>query len=108
MKETFRKAALVLIMTTLFSCKSVIVSQPTKPNFEKVELNNKYEFHLTDSSKSMYTVTRIDENSIFIKDKNGMEKEILKTDVREIKKIKVGSSILLAIVSIAAVIFVPI
>lgn len=108
MKKSAQILSFLIIIMTLFSCKSVVVSQPNKPEFQKVKLNTKYEFHLIDSSKSKFTVTKLNDSSIVVIDKKGIEKEIPKSEIREIKKTKIGASVLVAILAIASVIFVPI
>ena len=53
-------------------------------------------------------ILRQDAEKIYTKNKKGEEITINKSDIREVKKVDLFSSIAIAVAAIAAVIFVPI
>ncbi len=97
-----------MITLSLTSCRS-IVSNPGKPlKDNSLELNQKYEVQDFTAKIHKIKITSIDNKSIYGISKKGDFILIDKKQIREVKKVKVVSSIAVGIMAIAAVIFVPI
>jgi len=97
-----------MITLSLTSCKS-IVSNPGKPlEDNSLELNQKYEVQDFTAKIHKIKITSIDNKNIYGISKKGETISIDKKQIREVKKVKVVSSIVVGILAIAAVIFVPI
>lgn len=107
MKNCFKFLCL-LICISLTSCKSII-SNPGKPlNDNFLELNQRYEVQDFTAKIHKMKITSIDNKNIYGISKKGDFISIDKKQIREVKKVKVISSIAVGIMAIAAVIFVPI
>ena len=97
-----------MITLSLTSCKS-IVSNPGKPlKDNSLALNQKYEVQDFTAKIHKIKITSIDNKSIYGISKKGETISIEKKQIREVKKVKVVSSIAVGIMAIAAVIFIPI
>ena len=97
-----------MITLSLTSCRS-IVSNPGKPlKDNSLELNQKYEVQDFTAKIHKIKITSIDSRDIYGISKKGDFISIDKKQIREVKKVKVVSSIVVCIMAIAAVIFIPI
>jgi len=106
--KNFFKFLCLMITLSLTSCKS-IVSNPGKPlEDNSLELNQKYEVQDFTAKIHKIKITSIDNKNIYGISKKGETISIDKKQIREVKKVKVVSSIVVGILAIAAVIFVPI
>lgn len=107
MKNYF-KFLVLLLCISLTSCKSII-SNPGKPlKDNSLELDQKYEVQDFTAKIHKIKITSIDSKNIYGISKKGEEFSIDKKQIREVKKVKIISSIVVGIMAIAAVIFVPI
>lgn len=98
----------LLIGISFTSCKSIIAN-PGKPLNENVlELNQKYEVQDFSAKVHHIKITSIDKGHIYGVSKSGDSISIDKKQIREVKKVKILSSIVVGVMAIAAVIFVPI
>jgi preprotein translocase subunit YajC len=98
-----------IIMTFfLFSCQSRIVSQKKPLQANSLELYQNYTIITNAPAQYKVQILRQDEQKIYTKNKNGEEITINKSDIREVKKLDLLSSIAIALAAIAAVVFVPI
>ncbi|AZA51164.1 hypothetical protein EG346_24655 [Chryseobacterium carnipullorum] len=97
-----------MITLSLTSCRS-IVSNPGKPlKDNSLALNHKYDVQDFTAKIHKIKITSVDGNNIYGISKKGETISIDKKQIREVKKVKVVSSIVVGIMAIAAVIFVPI
>ena len=95
-------------MLLITSCQVRVVS-PQKPmQKNSIELYQKYTVQTNDAKEVRMQVLRQDDEKIYGKTKNGEEIEINKSDIREVKKVDLLSSIAIGLAAVAAVIFVPI
>lgn len=92
----------------LFSCQSRIVSQKKPLQANSLELYQNYTIITNAPAQYKVQILRQDEQKIYTKNKNGEEITINKSDIREVKKLDLLSSIAIALAAIAAVVFVPI
>ena len=96
------------ISVMLISCQTRVVS-PNKPMYDNsLDLYKKYTVVTNDSKSQKLEVIKVDAAKIYGKNKSGETVEIQRSDVREIKKPDVLSSIIIVVAAVAAVIFVPI
>ena len=102
------KLIILVICMSLTSCKSII-SNPGKPlKDDSLELNHHYEIQDFTAKIHKIKITSVDGKNIYGISKKGDFISIDKQQIREVKKVKVVSSIVVGIMAIAAVIFVPI
>ena len=102
------KLIILVICMSLSSCKSIIAN-PGKPlEDNSLELNQKYEIQDFTAKINKIKITSVDGKNIYGMSKKGDFISIDKQQIREVKKVKVVSSIVVGIMAIAAVIFVPI
>ena len=107
MKNFFKFLCLVITLS-ITSCRS-IVSNPGKPlKDNSLEINQKYEVQDFTAKIHKIKITSIDNENICGISKKGETISIDKKQIREVKKVKVVSSIVVGILAIAAVIFIPI
>jgi hypothetical protein len=93
---------------SLTSCKSII-SNPGKPLKDNtLEINQKYQIQDFTAKIHKIKITSIDSKNIYGISKKRDFISIDKKQIREVKKVKVVSSIVVGIMAIAAVIFIPI
>ncbi len=98
----------LLLCISITSCKSII-SNPGKPlKDNSLELNQKYEIQDFTAKIHKIKITSIDGKNIYGVSKKGDFISIDKKQIREVKKVKVVSSIFVGVMAIAAVILVPI
>ncbi len=95
----------VLMLT---SCRTTIVSQEKPLQKNTLELYRKYTIQTNDAKVVKVEILRQDDEKIIGKDKSGQEITINKSDIREVKKADVLSSVLIGVAAVAAVIFIPI
>ena len=101
----------ILVLSLFFilaSCQTRVVS-PNKPlRDNSVELYKKYTIQTKDAKTQKVEILKTDATKIYGKNKAGEMVEINKSDVREIRKPDIISSILIALAGIAAVVFIPV
>ncbi|MBF8457833.1 bacteriophage spanin2 family protein [Kaistella sp. G5-32] len=107
MKKFFSIFVLLLILSAT-SCQTRLVSnnKPLQPN--SLELYEKYTILTNDAKEYKAEILKQDETQIYIKNKQGEEIVIEKSNIREVKKVDLLSTIAIGLAAIAAVIFVPI
>ena len=107
MKIFFKSLSLIIIVS-LTSCRAII-SNPGKPlKDNSLEINQKYEVQDFTAKIHKIKITSVDGNNIYGISKKGETISIDKKQIREVKKVKVVSSIVVGIMAIATVILVPI
>lgn len=101
-------AILILsLLLVLASCQTRVVSVQKPFNKNSLELYKRYNFQLQDATQIKMQVLRVDDENVY--GKNGDEQIVIKaSDIREVKKTDVFSSVAVALAAVAAVIFVPI
>lgn len=99
---------LLLLLIFARSCQTRVVSteKPIKSN--SLELYQRYTIQTNDAQEIKMQVLRQDEQAIYGKTKSGEDITVNKSDVREVKKLNLLSTIAIAVAAVAAVIFVPI
>lgn len=107
MKKYFSILSLLLILTAT-SCQTRVVSLQKPMQKNSLELYQKYTVQTNEGKMIKLEVLKQDDTQIFGKSKTGEEIVINKSDVREVKKVDLFSSIAIGLAAIAAVIFVPI
>lgn len=96
------------ILMLAVSCQTRVVS-PTKPLYDnKLDLYKKYTVQTNDAKVYKVEIVKIDATKIYGKTKTGEMVEIEKSNVREIKKPDILSSIVIGLAAVAAVVFIPI
>ncbi|KIA90031.1 hypothetical protein OA86_05390 [Kaistella jeonii] len=73
-----------------------------------MELYQKYTILTNDAKEYKGEILKQDETQIYMKNKKGEEVIIDKSNIREVKKVDLFSTIAIGLAAIAAVIFVPI
>jgi len=92
----------------LASCQSRVVSVQKPFNKNSLELYKRYNFQLQDASNIKMQVLRVDAENVYGKNKDQEQIVIKASDIREVKKTDIFSSVAVALAAVAAVIFVPI
>ncbi len=106
MKKLYAVLILSLLLV-LASCQTRVVSVQKPFNKNSLELYKRYNFQLQDATQIKMQVLRVDDENVY--GKNGEEQIVIKaSDIREVKKTDVFSSVAVALAAVAAVIFVPI
>ncbi|WP_379967580.1 bacteriophage spanin2 family protein [Epilithonimonas sp. UC225_85] len=99
------------VFIVLVSCQTRVVS-PNKPFYDNsIELYKKYTIQTKDAKKQKIEILKIDATKIYGKNQAGDKVEIEKSEIREIRKPNLLTSILLAVFAVGgviAVIFVPV
>lgn len=107
MKKLFSIFVFVILFGAT-SCQSRVVS-PQKPlQTNSLELYQNYTILTNAPAQYRVQVLKQDADKIYTKTKQGEELIIAKSDIREVKKTDLFSSIAIGLAAIAAVIFVPI
>ena len=106
-KNIFR----ILVLSVFFmlaSCQTRVVS-PNKPLYDNsIELYKKYTIQTKDAKSQKIEVLKLDATKIYGKNKAGEMVEIEKSEVREIRKPDILSSIIIVLAGVAAVVFIPV
>lgn len=97
--------SLVLLMA---SCQSRVVSVQKPFNKNSLELYKRYSFQLQDASNIRMQVLRVDAENVYGKNNDDEQIVINASEIREVKKTDLFSSVAVALAAVAAVIFVPI
>lgn len=97
--------SLVLLMA---SCQSRVVSVQKPFNKNSLELYKRYSFLLQDASNIRMQVLRVDAENVYGKNNDDEQIVINASEIREVKKTDLFSSVAVALAAVAAVIFVPI
>ena len=96
------------LFALMISCQTRVVS-PNKPmNNNTLELYKTYTIQTNDAKNQKLQIIKVDADKIYGKDKSGAVVEIPRSDVREIKKPDILSSVIIGAAALAAVIFIPI
>ena len=96
------------LFALMISCQTRVVS-PNKPmNDNTLELYKTYTIQTNDAKNQKLQIIKVDADKIYGKDKSGAVVEIPRSDVREIKKPDILSSVIIGAAALAAVIFIPI
>ena len=106
--KKFFKFLCLLLTVSLTSCKSIVSNLGKPLDDNSLELNQKYEIQDFTAKIHKIKITSTDGKNIYGISKKGDFVSIDKKQIREVKKVKVVSSIVVGIMAIAAVIFVPI
>ncbi|MEC5157516.1 bacteriophage spanin2 family protein [Chryseobacterium sp. MP_3.2] len=106
MKRSLPILMLLLIFAT--SCQTRVVSTENPIKSNSLELYQRYTIQTNDAQEIKMEVLRQDEQTIYGKTKSGEDITVNKSDVREVKKLNLLSTIAIAVAAVAAVIFVPI
>ncbi|MBH1958919.1 bacteriophage spanin2 family protein [Kaistella faecalis] len=107
MKKYFSILTLLIILI-LTSCQTRVVSVQKPMQKNSLELYQKYTVQTNDGKMTKMEVLKQDETTIYGKTKTGEDIAIAKSDVREVKKVDIFSSIILGLAAVAAVVFIPI
>lgn len=99
---------ILMILFVFASCQTRVVSVQNPIQANSVELYQKYTIQTNDAKIVKMEVLRQDQDKIYGKLKNGEEHIINKSDIRDMKKLDLFSSIAIGVAALAAVIFVPI
>ena len=96
------------LFALMISCQTRVAS-PSKPMFDNtLELYKKYSIQTKDAKTQKIEVLKVDATKIYGKNKAGEMVEIERSEVREIKKPDILSSVIIGAAALAAVIFIPI
>lgn len=98
----------VLVLLLLGSCQTRIVDVQKPLHDNTLTLYKTYVIQTKDSQKIKMEVIKVDGEKIYGKLKSGEQKEILRSEVREINKTDYLTSAVIAVAAIAALIFIPI
>ncbi len=102
------KTLFLSLFFLMVSCKTTVVS-PTKPMYDNtLELYKKYSIQTKDAKTQKLEVIKVDATKIYGKNKAGEMVEIERSEVRDIKKTDILTSIVIVAAAVAAVIFIPI
>ena len=109
--KTITRLLVICLIFILASCTSRVVS-PAKPlQDNSLTLYKTYTIQTKDAKSQKIEILKVDATKIYGKNKADQMVEIEKSEVREIKKTNVLTSILLALFAVGgviAVIFVPV
>jgi hypothetical protein len=90
------------------SCQTLVVSQQKPLKDNSLELYQNYTIQTQEAKEVKMKVLKIDDTKIYGKNKKGENLELAKKDIRQVRKLNLLASVGIAVVAIAAVIFVPI
>lgn len=107
--KLFKKILWILaIPMILMSCHTRVVT-PNKPLTDNsLDLYKKYTVVTKDAKVQKLEIVKVDATKIYGKNKTGEMVEIEKSEVREIKKPDILSSVIIGLAAVAAVVFIPI
>lgn len=103
----FGVIAVVLLMT-LGSCQTRVMDSQKPLQDNTLTLYKNYVIQTNDAQKIKMEVIKVDSEKVYGKLKTGEQKEIMRSDIREIKQTDYLMSAIIAVAAIAAVIFIPI
>lgn len=98
----------IIVMMLLTSCMTRVVDAHKPMRDNSIELYQKYRIQKTDASFVKAEIVKTDAENLYAKTKTGEMLTIPKSEVYEIKKLDLLSSIAIGAAAILAVIFVPI
>jgi len=99
---------LLIVLISLVSCQTRIVDQQKPYKNNSLELYHRYSVQTTDAKTVKLKVLRIDDENIYGKTNQGEEVTINKNEIREVKQFNWLASVGIAIVAVAALIFIPV
>ncbi len=108
MKRIFSIFILMSVLVTFTSCQTFVVNKNKPLQNNSLELYKKYTIQTNDAKTVKMQVLKIDDEKIYGKNNKGEEIVLSRTDIRDVKKIDLVSSIIIGVAAVAAVIFVPI
>lgn len=106
--KKFFSVIVVLLLLSASSCQTRVVSVQKPLQANSLDLYQKYTILTNDAKVYKVEVLKQTETAIYTKNKKGEEVVIDKSNIREVKKLDLLSSIAIGVAAIAAVIFVPI
>lgn len=106
--KKFFSVFVVLLLLSASSCQTRVVSVQKPLQANSLDLYQKYTILTNDAKVYKVEVLKQTETAIYTKNKKGEEVVIDKSNIREVKKLDLLSSIAIGVAAIAAVIFVPI
>lgn len=98
----------MLVLITFASCQTNVVNKNKPMQNNSLQLYKKYTIQTNDAKIVKMQVLKIDDGKIYGKNNKGEEIVVEKTEVRDVKKIDLLSTIVIGVAAIAAVIFIPI
>ncbi|MGZ5188355.1 MAG: bacteriophage spanin2 family protein [Kaistella sp.] len=98
----------IFAILSLTSCHTRVVSPQKAIQKNSIELYQKYTVQTHEGRLIKMEVLKQDDTQIYGKTNKGEDIVIAKSDLREVKKVDVFSSIVIGLAAVAAVIFVPI
>ncbi len=99
---------LIILSLLLFSCQTRVVSVNKPIQANSLDLYQRYTIVTNTPAQYKVQVLKQDAEKIYAKNRIGEEVIINKSDIREVKKLDLFSSIVLGLAAVAAVVFVPI
>ena len=108
MKRIFSISILILVLLSFASCQTAVVNKNKPLKTNSLELYKKYTIQTNDAKTIKIKILKIDDEKLYGKTNKGEEVVLNKTEIREVKKIDLLSTILIITAAGAAVIFVPI
>jgi len=99
---------LLMVLISFVSCQTRVVDQQKPLQNNTLELYHKYSVQTTDAKVTKLKVLKIDDDNIYGKNNQGEDITINKNDIREVKQFNWIASVGIAIVAVAALIFIPI
>ena len=97
----------IILSFFLFSCQTRVVSLQKPLQANSIELYKKYTVLTSDAKEYKVEVLKQDAEKIYTKNKKGEEIVFEKSNIREIKKLDLMSSVAIAVAAVAAVVFIP-
>lgn len=98
----------LLLLLSALSCQTRVVSSHKPLQSNSLELYQNYTVMTNDAKMYKVEILKQDEHAIYTKTKKGEDIVIEKSNIREVKKVDLFSSIVIGLAAVAAVIFVPI
>jgi hypothetical protein len=98
----------LVVFLAFVSCQTRVVSPNRPMRDNSVELYKKYTIQTKDAKTQKVEVLKVDNTKIYGKNKAGEMVEIEKSEVREIRKPDILSSIIIVLAGVAAVVFIPV
>lgn len=98
----------IILSLLLFSCQTRVVSVNKPIQANSLDLYQRYTIVTNTPAQYKVQVLKQDAEKIYAKNRIGEEVIINKSDIREVKKLDLFSSIVLGLAAVAAVVFVPI
>ena len=98
----------IFSLLLLASCQTRVVDVQKPLHDNTLELYKKYTIRTNDAQTIKMEVLKVDADKIYGKLNNGEQKEVLRSEVREIKKTDYLMRGIIAVAAVAAVMVIPI